>query len=126
MTENDATLSLGQPVTFSHTLGRHSEWVQGEGTVRTWLPTPLAGSGVIVGWRTLSNGTIEAYRENDGYGNWIHVSNEWRGSDYFRAYLVAFDLRSKPIFVLPEHVAVEIGAECDVHRDHPKPCYLCA
>lgn len=102
--ERDAGLALGQPVKFSHVLHRASEWVERKGTARTWKPSLFEAEGFIVGWRTLSNGIIEEVRESDGYGYSIHVANEWRGSDYFRAYLVTYDLRCDPVFVLPEHI----------------------
>lgn len=100
----EKTFALGEPVTFTHVIWRDSQWVKGEGTKRTWKPTESPGQGFIVGWRTLSDGTIEQVREDNGYGGWVHVDNQWRGTRYFRGYLVTVDLRQNPIWVLPEHL----------------------
>jgi hypothetical protein len=51
--------------------------------------------GVIVGIRTLSNGTITWFSDEP-----IVFHPEL----YFTAYLVAFDLRRKPVYLLPDDV----------------------
>jgi hypothetical protein len=51
--------------------------------------------GVIVGVRTLSNGTITWFSDEP-----IVFHPEL----YFTAYLVAFDLRRKPVYLLPDDV----------------------
>lgn len=96
--------ALGQAVTFNHVIVREAEWIKGEGTKRWWEPRPTTGEGFVVGWRTLSDGVIEHYREGNGYGGWIHVENRWIGKRYFRAYLITVDLRQNPIWALPEHM----------------------
>lgn len=101
----EQTFELGERVTFTHVILRDKEWVKQKGTVCTWVPYEAPGEGFIVGWRTLSNGTIEEYREGDGYFGTVHVENRWYGSDYFRAYIVTTDLRRNPVWVLPEHLA---------------------
>lgn len=50
--------------------------------------------GVIVGWRTLSDGRVD----RGGY----YEPSEYTPTRHFKAYLVAFDMREKPLYVLPE------------------------
>lgn len=100
----DQVFALGEHVEFTHSIHREREWVDGQGTTCTWITGEVVGDGYVVGWRTLSDGVIEAYRESDGYGGWVHVENQWRAKRYFRAYLVTVDLRTNPIYVLPEHM----------------------
>jgi hypothetical protein len=53
--------------------------------------------GIIVGVRTLSNGVIE----------WNYEEPiQFYPDLYFTAYLVAFDLRRKPVYLLPDDVEV--------------------
>lgn len=103
---------LGQRVEFGQYLRRRSEphpthWTMG----KAWRPAPAAElvsgaeslSGIVVGARTLANGTV-AYGGDDG--------SAFRAADggYFPAYLVAFDLRRKPVHVLPEHLSPALAA----------------
>lgn len=60
------------------------------------------GEGVIVGKRTLSNG--RASWQEEGY-------TQYTIKETFIAYLIAYDLRRKPVHVLPEHItALEVDA----------------
>lgn len=95
---------LGEKVEFSNSLYRTKDWIQGVGTRREWVPSSFSGVGVVVGWRTLSDGHIEEVREYDGYFGSTAVDRTWHASRYFRAYVIAFDLRYDTIFVLPEHL----------------------
>lgn len=93
-------LELGQRVVFRDELQRSISWTPGDQfDVKTWCVR--AGEerhGVIVGIRNLSNGK-RFY--NDG------VTFEPTG--YMRAYLVAYDMRRKPVYVRPEDVFTEDG-----------------
>lgn len=67
---------------------RKTQWGK-RGNVRT---------GIIVGVRTLSNGVIE----------WNYEEPiQFYPDLYFTAYLVAFDLRRKPVYLLPDDVEVQ-------------------
>lgn len=72
---------------------------------KEWLPTPSPGyEGIVVGKRTLANGyggTETDYSEWSGSTSYIPV---WEIAESFTAWLVVQDLRSKPVFVLPEHI----------------------
>ena len=94
---------LGQRVTFTHPLYRHTRGTNY--TVhKTWEPHPYYADaakqrdGIIVGKRSLANGTTQWQDYGDG-GMYEFIPNE-----YFAAYLIAFDLRRKPVYVRPEHV----------------------
>jgi hypothetical protein len=54
--------------------------------------------GVIVGARTLANGQVS-------YGGW-DTPTEFSPTAHFKAYLVAFDMRKNPVYVLPEDLEV--------------------
>lgn len=101
--END--YGLGDKVTFSHPLHRKetlaSEVWQGR-WLHEWQPDPFQPTrpGVIVGRRTLSNGNVH-YLGEDG--------TDYRPTEHFTAYLVAFDLRRKPVLVRPEHITPEVS-----------------
>lgn len=96
--------TLGQRVQFSQHLFRKT--VVGEGyyadVTKVWTSEPYPGSkthggeGLIIGRRTLSNGK----NNYPGYDEPI----EYEAKERFTAYLVAFDLRRKPVHVLPEHI----------------------
>ena len=68
---------------------------------RAWEPNPYAPEreGIIIGKRTLSNGHHAWESEGYGEGYWLNEPAE-----HFTAYLIAFDLRRKPVHVLPEHI----------------------
>lgn len=57
---------------------------------------PVLAEGVVVGERILANGTVE-------YGGW-DGSTEFYPTGHFKAYLIAFDMRRKPVYVRPEDV----------------------
>lgn len=61
------------------------------------LPADALPAGVIVGQRTLSDGTLDwvGYEE----GSW-----DYRPKRHFNAYLVATSLRAKHLYVLPDNV----------------------
>lgn len=96
---------LGQQVTFTRTLARRGE-LAGEfknvyrkfWTSEGWpgQPEPEARQGIIVGYRHLTNG------DNQG-GTWDEPT-WYRAKERLTAYLIAFDIRRKPVLVLPEHV----------------------
>jgi hypothetical protein len=72
------------------------EWVN--------LPGLSARVALMIGVRTLSNGSIKY-----GYGD---EGPDYRPDKYFKAFLVVEDAKSKPYYVLPESVLplMEIAA----------------
>jgi hypothetical protein len=111
---------LGQPVTFTRTLTRRTEYrdresygrkVRDRWKVWKWehypgQPEPEPQSGVLIGIRTLANGRAE-YEHDAG------VVFYPEGAERFTAYLIAHDLRRKPVLVLPEHTRVTPPAKPD-------------
>ncbi|WP_461169295.1 hypothetical protein [Arthrobacter sp. Z1-15] len=108
---------LGQRVTYSEHLRRREAgtgefglrpdrlWssnaghFSGEGWEEHRWP---GGEGVIVGKRTLSNGTA----------NWLgDGGTEYVPTWHFTAYLIAHNLHRKPVYVLPEHIEPVIESE---------------
>lgn len=87
---------LGEKVTAASTITRRHEppnrrrWVRVADMRAEIEPV----SGVIVGWRTLSDGRFDDF----GY----YEPSEYLPTRHFKAYLVAFDMREKPLYVLPE------------------------
>ena len=103
MSETDRPVALGQRVMFTETLRRGYKPASPR-SKRVWESTRywLAGNskgpveGILMGVRTLSDGEVE-----DGYYDTPSVYYPKRT---FTAYLIAHDLRRKPVLVLPEHV----------------------
>jgi hypothetical protein len=111
-------VSLGQRVTFTWILKRYTEHrpIEGDRYGRTsrwkvWknhsypgMPEPAPQHGIIIGVRHLANGRAEYEHE---------VGVVWDPCDAERltAYLVAFDLRRKPVLVLPEHLTIDQSEE---------------
>ena len=64
-------------------------------TEKRWVPVDFHQQGVIVGMRVVQN-------------NWVERDSEYGGyavpTKYITAYLVAYDMRKQPIYVLPEHL----------------------
>lgn len=104
-------IALGAPVTFdmADVLGRYSDPLPPDSKYRTgwlkvWKPNPYLPrsseprAGVIVGVRTLAN----------GYATWAYRDEPivFYPEEHFTAYLVAFDLRRKPVLLLPKNVQV--------------------
>lgn len=83
-------IQLGTKVTFDKYLRR----VSNRGR-KTWETTPLLAEGVLIGVRTLANGRREGGWEEP----WYFIPSE-----HFRAYLIAYDLRRKPVYVRPADV----------------------
>lgn len=98
-----ADYALGQRVRFTTYLVRGyksgSSWM--DPATKFWTPEDRlgkpnpGGEGVIVGRRTLADGTVR-YLGEDG--------TTFTPSRHYTAWLVAFDLRRKPVHVLPEHL----------------------
>lgn len=89
-------IALGTKVHFDHGSILWREHLAG--SVRRWMPARWNKgymTGIIVGWRTLANGKVT-------YGNDWDGSDEFRPTEHFKAYLVAYDMRRKPVYVLPE------------------------
>lgn len=97
---------LGQRVRYStHIQRRHSRPGEFLGPNRIWSThagpgmedKPFkGGEGIVIGKRTLTHG-------NTTY--WGDYS-EYTPAKTFTAWLVAFDLRRKPVHVLPEHISI--------------------
>lgn len=85
---------LGEKVSFTHILYRGSDYVDGKGFMRTWKPSSFPATGFIMGWRTLSNGLVPSW------------DAPYLPKEYFRAQLVSWDLRHKPVFVHPDHILI--------------------
>jgi hypothetical protein len=62
--------------------GRVKEWVE--------VPFPMT-TGFVIGFRTLSNGTIQDWGEDGGI--------EYRQTGSFKALLVVFDPTRKPVLL---------------------------
>jgi len=90
---------LGQRVRFTEPLRREFTH-DGKTGRKVWRVDPAieAIEGVVVGKRTLANGI----RHLIGYDEGISFIKE----ETFTAYLIAYDLRRKPVHVLPEHITV--------------------
>lgn len=100
-------LELGQPVRFEHSVARiHSRPGQFLGPERIWTSvlygdgrspgqrTP-SGQGIVVGKRTISDGDTSG-----GYDEWT----VYTPFQHYTAWLVAYDLRRKPVHVLSRHI----------------------
>lgn len=107
------TPELGQPVSFTHVLVRGIPYTDPKKPLRKeWQPkgvhweVPRAESldGIIVGVRTLGDGEFRSV----GYGGPFDEPEEAFVCDHhFTAYLIAYDLRRKPVYVLPEHTNLD-------------------
>lgn len=109
---NDTPM-LGQRVTFTCTLRRGTEYRDREYGGRTtrerwkvWQwehypgqPEPAPRLGILVGIRTLANGRVDYEYEEGSVFDVV-------GAERFTAYLIAYDLRRKPVWVLPEHTRI--------------------
>ncbi len=63
---------------------------------RDWRKIETEFEGVIIGQRTLSNGFVDYDPEQI-----IFTPKE-----YFKAYLVSFDMNQNPVYVLPEDIEI--------------------
>ena len=65
-------------------------------TEKRWVPVPFEQEVVIVGKRVIQN-------------NWVDYEFDEAAlavpTKYITAYLVAYDMRKNPVYVLPEHMA---------------------
>lgn len=100
-----AEFALGDRVTFTRELERRTK---ADWSARKWEPKDAYDeprTGIIVGKRMLNNGTF--IREDDS--NWEGASVfHYRTTESFTAYLIAYDLRRKPVYVLPEHISHQL------------------
>ena len=98
-------LKFGDVVIIPHRLRRTGEQRRGEMRSDWWRiwevkPFPKGPrTGILIGFRTLSNGTIW-YGGEDG--------KVYDPQDYIKAALVAVDARTKPVLVLLDAVKNEI------------------
>jgi len=102
--------TFGQSVQFTRSLVRRYEHggTSWEGR-KVWKaeqypgqPDPEPTPGIVVGVRTLANGT-------NTYGGYDEPI-QFKATERFTAYLVAHDMRRKPVLVLPEHLSPAGGA----------------
>jgi hypothetical protein len=100
-----AGVRLGERVHFDYTDILRRKEVRGSAFTNTpvrkewgkteWGKRGDVRHGLIIGVRTLSNGVIE----------WNYEEPiQFYPDLYFTAYLVAFDLRRKPVYLLPDDV----------------------
>jgi hypothetical protein len=80
---------LGQRIKVFSKYKRVHKYDSGHVGIRIWKETPINTDGIIIGFRTLSNGTV-TYNEEGAYFN---------PSDHFRAILVVSNVNNKPYFV---------------------------
>lgn len=104
-----STPTLGARINFTHFLRRAHKPSSPRGR-REWSPCPnsLPGlpvavirPGIVIGVRTLANGEVD-------YG-WEDNPTVFYAKEHFTAYLVAYDVHRKPVYVLPEHCTPELS-----------------
>lgn len=110
----DTTYAFGDRVTFTRSLHRRttsrrvispSEWGNQhrycsykEWTIERWLgdnPPEDPRDGIVIGKRVLANGYVY-YDQGEG--------TTFGPDQHLTAYLIAYDLNRKPVYVLPEHI----------------------
>lgn len=101
-------LELGQPVRYEHSVVRsYSRPGQFLGPNRIWTSVLIsdgrgvdqrtpAGQGIVIGKRTVSDGNSNWQGEESGY--------DYTPAHHFTVWLVAYDLRRKPVHVLSRHI----------------------
>lgn len=92
---NGLEFEFGERVTFSRTLARRWQ----EGGRKVWQvgqAEPSPRRGIVIGVRVLTDGR----NEYGGYDEPIVYHAERR----FRAFVVAYDMRRRPVLVLPEDI----------------------
>lgn len=87
-------IKLGDKVNVTATLQRRSRYLgRYQGTEKRWetkvLPNPR--SGIYIGYRTLQNGKTVFEGSEEGY--------HFEPSEHFRAVLVVFSERERPVLV---------------------------
>lgn len=94
--------ALGQPVRVTGFVTRarlsNRRW-----WARTAITDPERQSGIVIGRRTLSDGTVDQEYDNDFYGMRV-VSTVYHAEAYFPGWLVVRDIREKPIMVLDDDI----------------------
>ena len=120
----DTDIHLGMAVRFTWHLTRRSQytdtvfdkWGSSRKWVKRWETASYPGQkepqlrdGILIGVRTL----IDGYNSGGGYEDPIVFVPERR----FRAYLIAVNMHSKPVYVLPEHVEVTSRGGVEVGVD---------
>ena len=96
------TYTLGSPVRFTHILTREDvhcpEKTGAEVNQKHWLPSPKEGRGILVGFRTKSNGFVETVRDGDDYwgGDYYTI---WTPVNYVKCAIVSTNLYRNTIFV---------------------------
>lgn len=103
------TFKLGDGVTFSHHLKRVTSTrfdadepsaYRRSKTIKAWKRVDflVEGRGVVVGKRTLANGERYYIGPDEG--------STFVPEEYVHAYLVSFDMRRKPVYVLAEDLTL--------------------
>jgi len=106
-------LELGTRVTFS----REAFRVHREDGKRFWeapewqegLPQ-FPKAGVVVGIRQLQNGH-QQYARYNANNYTMEGEDRWVVEETVKVYLVAYDLRKRPVYVFPEHVKPEVAID---------------
>lgn len=103
--EHPHAFSLGDKVLVTGGINRETvDRLYRSDICRAWVPYERPEiEAVVVGKRTLSNGHIEVHTEDVGLWGSAKIST-WIPEDHFTAYLVVTDIRTKPIYVLPEQI----------------------
>lgn len=104
--QQPVVIEFGQRVQFTWTLHRkrssehdsRGRWYH----MHRWVcqrwetePEPKPTEGIVIGVRTLADGTV-THNYDSG--------SEFKPTRHFRAYLIAYDMRRKPVLVLPDYV----------------------
>ena len=93
---------LGQRITFDKSLVRRH--LNDREDTREWVEVGCGQQeGVLVGTRTLWNGTVHTEVFDAGDGDGYHST--FMGTSHLQAFLVAVALNRKPILI-PQHAAV--------------------
>lgn len=125
-----AEFALGDRVSFTRELFRETAE---DFTSRSWVPReeyPERREGVVVGKRMLNNGIFEVESvEMDGWGLGLTGGRSvYRTTECLTAYLISFDLRRKPVYVLPADMTALTAEpdhcpyDCDSCHDEDCPC----
>lgn len=91
-----APFTLGQPIMFRSRLRRLHDYTSKPRAFWQSFDLREPRAGAFFGWRTLANGTVDL-------GNY-EGPTEFKAVEHFTAFLIAFDVRQKPVYVMPDDV----------------------
>ena len=96
--------ALGQRVTISATLTKDHDH---EKRRTMWRRDEKNTAGIIVGKRTLSEGVTHSGYKEDGPDSYDWEPPVYIADKVFTVWLVAFNMRNNPVYVLPEDIKNE-------------------